>query len=179
MSSLLFTFPSQLCNYDWIPPQFLGRGGNMTRVVMAVLEVRGKTVCKPDLRWAAQSYKLPGPSPLTTAMLRNRGSLFSFTYTCLSLHVTSFGGAYRPVCYVLPHHCGITKCRHGEVNTEGLQHTGHVCIYLVSYPMHLSGQIHENSWTGAAFLMKAECLICQCLSSLMLSDTAESSQLSL
>ncbi len=27
----------------------------------------------------------------------------------------------------------------------------------------------------ATFLMKAECLICQCLSSLMLSDTAESS----
>lgn len=60
MSSPLFIFPSQLCNYDWIPPQFLGRGGNMRLVMVAVLEVRGKTVCGPDLSGVLQSNTLPG-----------------------------------------------------------------------------------------------------------------------
>lgn len=47
MSSPLFIFPSQLYNYDWIPPRLLGRGGNMRLVMRVVLEVRGKTVCRP------------------------------------------------------------------------------------------------------------------------------------
>lgn len=55
MSSPLFIFPPQLYNYDWIPRQFLGRGGNMRLVMTAVLEVRGKTVCGSELGGAPYS----------------------------------------------------------------------------------------------------------------------------
>lgn len=66
MSSPLFIFPSQLCNYDWIPPRLLGRGGNMRLVMTAALQVTGKTVRRPDLSRAARFRRLGCVTSLLT-----------------------------------------------------------------------------------------------------------------
>lgn len=138
MSSPLFIFPSQLCNYDWIPRQFLGRGGNMRLVIMAELEVRRKTVYGPDLSGAVQLNILPRLCNLTTSQLLHQGVEPVHFALLTPIHPIVWGCTFflinktsLAVCCLLPLHPNQNYFRHSEVRVKSWPHRTCLLSYVV------------------------------------------------